>query len=374
MMGRRPVFSGRPGARATLDGRAVLMFGSNDYLGLAGDPRVAAAMAKAAAEYGGGLGLNPPLATTDIHLALEAAVAAFHGMEDAVLFASCTAANLGLLDGLVGRGDLIFSDELNHASIIDGCRLSRAETVRLPHRDMAALGKALAARRGEGARALYIADGVFSMEGWTAPLAEILRLCRAADTLVALDESHAAGVIGATGRGTVEHEAAGPVDLVTGTFSKAFGCVGGGYIAASRALIEELRRRARMAQFTTTLNPASAAGALAALTIAGDEPERRRRLAANLARAKAGLRALGFAVRACGGAPPVIMVGEEEKARALAAALRAAGLYIPALTFPIVPKGEARLRMQPSAAHAPADVDAALDILGREARALGLRS
>jgi glycine C-acetyltransferase len=374
MMGRRAVFAGRSGARATLDGRSVLMFGANDYLGIAGDPRVAEAMAKAAAAHGGGIGLNPPLATTDIHLALEAAVADFHGLEDAILFASCTAANLGLLDGLVGRGDLIFSDELNHASIIDGCRLSRAETVRLPHRDMDALGRALAARRAEGARALYIADGVFSMEGWTAPLADILRRCRAADALVALDESHAAGVIGATGRGTVEHEGAGPVDLVTGTFSKAFGGVGGGYIAASRALIEELRQRARMAQFTTTLNPASAAGALAALTIARDEPERRRRLAANLARAKAGLAALGFEVRAGAGAILAIMVGDEDRARALAAAIRAAGLYVPALAFPIVPKGEARLRLQPSAAHAPDDVDAALEILGRAARAAGLRS
>lgn len=372
MMGRRPVFAGRPGARATLDGRSLLMFGSNDYLGLAGHPAVAEAMARAAAEHGGGLGLNPPLATTGIHRALEAEIAAFHGFEDAILFASCTAANLGLLDGLVGRGDLIFSDELNHASIIDGCRLSRAETVRLPHRDMAALEKALAARRGEGARSLYIADGVFSMEGWTAPVAEILGLARRFETLAALDESHAAGVIGATGRGTVEHGGAGAVDLVTGTFSKAFGCVGGGYIAASRALIEELRGRARMAQFTTTLNPASAAGALAALRLARDEPERRRRLAANVARAKAGLAALGFTVRAGAGAILAIMVGDEAKARALAADLVAAGLYIPALAFPIVPKGEARLRMQPSAAHEAGHVDEALAILARAARARGI--
>jgi glycine C-acetyltransferase len=356
---RKPLLGGPIGARAIMDGRAVIVLGSNDYLGLANHPEVIARAKEALEKYGAGPALNPPLATTPIHEALCAALAQFHRTESALLFNSCTSANVAVACTLVGNGDRIFSDRLNHASIIDGCRLSAAESRVYNHGDVAHL-EAQLAEPGAGKK-LVITDGVFSMEGDAADLRPLIGVCRRHEAVLAVDESHAAGVIGPGGRGTAALRGCeGDVDLYTGTLSKAFGAFAGGYVAGPAARIRDLHDRGRFFMFTTAVSPSAAAGALAAVEIAMRDPSRAERLAENTRRLRAGLTKLGF--RLLGGDSPItpIMVGDEAKAAAFSSALLEAGVYVGSVRFPVVPRGEARLRAQPSAAHAAADIDEAL--------------
>lgn len=367
---RKPLLGGPMGGRAILDGREVIILGSNDYLGLANHPEVIARAQEALARYGAGPALNPPLATTPIHEALCEALARFHGTESALLFNSCTSANVAVACTLVGEGDRIFSDRLNHASIIDGCRLSAAKSMVYAHADFAALDARLS--EGDG-RALVITDGVFSMEGDAADLPALIAVCRRHGATLAVDESHAAGVIGPGGRGTAAlRKCEGQVDLYTGTLSKAFGAFAGGYVASSAATIRSLHDRGRFFMFTTAVAPAAAAGALAAVELVLRDDTLVRRLAANTRRLREGLAGLGF--RLLGGDSPItpVMVGDEEKARVFSEALLARGVYVGAVRFPVVPRGEARLRAQPSAAHAESDIDEALAAFAAEGRRLGL--
>lgn len=352
-----------PGPRVRLDGRELLCFGSNDYLGLAGDPRLAAAMAEVARHVGAGAG-GSRLTTGEraAHRMLERELAELKQAEAALLFPSGYQAALGTVPALVERGDLVLSDALNHACLIDACRLSRAEVRVYRHRD-AEHAAGLLADRGRFRRALLVTDGVFSMDGDLAPLPELCDLCESADTWLMVDDAHGTGVLGARGSGTAEHlGAAGRVPVQMGTLSKALGTQGG-FIAGSRELIEWLRNRARTFVYSTAVAPPLAAAALAALAVVQEEPERRRHLASLSRRLRSGLRSLRLAADA--GETPVVPViaGESAAAIALAAALEARGFRVPAIRPPTVPSGAARLRISLSAAHTAADVDALLAAL-----------
>lgn len=368
---QKPILGGAIGARAIMDGREVIVLGSNNYLGLANHPEVIARAKEALERYGAGPALNPPLATTPIHEALCAALAKFHRTESALLFNSCTSANVAVACTLVGQGDRIYSDRLNHASIIDGCRLSAAESRVYNHADFAHL-EAQLAEPGAGKK-LVITDGVFSMEGDAADLKPLIAICRRHGATLVVDESHAAGVIGPGGRGTAALRGCeGEVELYTGTLSKAFGAFAGGYVAGPAARIRELHDRGRFFMFTTAVSPSAAAGALAAVEIAMRDPSLARRLAENTQRLRAGIAKLGF--RLLGGDSPItpIMVGDEEKAGAFSRALLESGVYVGSVRFPVVPRGEARLRAQPSTAHSTADIDEALAAFERVGKQLGL--
>ena len=367
----KPIISGRVGARTELDGRSVILLTANNYLGLAGDADVIERSCEAARQYGSGSTLNPPLATTPLHEQLCDTLAAFHGADSALLFNSCTSANVAVACTLVGKGDRIFSDKLNHASIIDGCRLSAAETHIYNNRDLDHLERLLA-QPHDGAK-LVITDGIFSMEGDAADLPAMIAICKRHGAALVVDESHAAGVIGPGGRGTAAAQGCvGEIDLYTGTLSKAFGGFAGGYVAGRADLVGRLHDDGRFYMFTTAITPASAAGALAAIETVMRDDGLVRRLAENTARLRAGLKALGL--RILGEDHPItpILVGDEDKAREFSRVLLEDGVYIGAICFPIVPRGEARLRAQPSAAHSAADIDEAIALIGKAARTVGL--
>lgn len=355
------VLTGRQSGRPSSGGRRLLMLGSNDYLGLAGEPAVIDGAIAALRQYGAGHAMNQPFATTPLHQALRERIAAFTGTEAALLFASCTAANIALLTTLGAEGTIL-SDADNHASIVDGCRLARGRTLVYRSRDLADLDRTLAESEG---RRTIVSDGVFSVEGGIAPGRALAAAAKRAGTGLVLDESHAAGVIG---RGTAEACGLDPrrdVTAFTGTFAKAFGAGGGGYVAGPAALMEEIRRAARFYIFSTGMHVAAVGAALVGVALA-EEEERRARLRDNTARLRAGLTAAGFTL--LGGGTPItpILIGDEDKAKGFARALAERGVVAPAMTWPIVPRGQARLRLQPSAIHAAQDIDEACAILAEE--------
>ncbi len=348
-----------------LNGRRVLCLASNNYLGLAAHPEVVEAATEAAKRYGAGAG-SARLITGGLvlHDELEAQLAAFKGTEAALLFSSGYLANLGTVAALVGPGDVAFSDELNHASIIDGCRLSRAEVRVYRHADASHLADQLAEWRrdaGEGARALVVTDSVFSMDGDIAPLPDIVDTCERCGAILMVDEAHATGVVGPGGRGAVAgYGLEGRVDVVMGTLSKALGAAGG-FIAGSADLCAYLRNRARSFIFDTALPPPTAAAALAALRIVEEEPERpalARGLATRLA---TGLRSAGYDVPDPAAAVLPVIVGEADAAMALSARLLDAGVLVTAIRPPSVPPGTSRLRTTVMATHADAHIDRAVN-------------
>ena len=371
------ILAGRQGPRPHRGNERLLMLGSNDYLGLAGDPEVVQAGIAALERFGSGLAMNQPFATTDLHEELRDRIAAFTGTEAALLFGSCTAANIALLTTLAQDADTtILSDANNHASIIDGCRLARGRTLVYRTRDVVHLQAQLKATSA-AARHTVISDGVFSVEGNIAPGVALADAAREADASLVLDESHAAGVIGVRGRGTAEAcglNANRDVTAFTGTFAKAFGAGGGGYIAGSADLMAEVKRVARFYIFNTGMHVAAVGSAIAGVMRAEADEERRRRLRSNTERLRAGLTAAGFTL--LGGQTPItpVLVGDESKAWALNERLQGRGLIAPLMTFPIVPQGAARLRLQPSAGHSADDIDLACDILSQEAGAIELSS
>jgi glycine C-acetyltransferase len=355
-----------------IDGRDTIMLGSSNYLGLANHPAVNEAARAALARYGAGFGTNPPNLTTPLHEELEAALAELCGTEAALLTNSCLAANAALIATANGAGDTICSDRLNHASIIDACRLTRATTRVYEHRRCDHLAALLAEAPSQGGR-FIVTDGVFSMEGDTAPLPELVALAERFGARLAIDEAHAIGAIGTYGRGTAElHGCLGRVDYITGSLSKALGAVGGGFVAASRERIEALRAAARFYIFTSPINPMSAAAALAAVRQLRREPGLVEALWRNVRRFRAGLRARGLEVREAESPITPIMVGDTERTKALGRALLQDGVYVSAIGFPIVPRGTERLRAQPSAAHREDDIDEAVEKIARQATRLGL--
>lgn len=349
--------------RLTLaNGRELLNMCANNYLGLADHPEIVKAASEAMERYGFGLGsVRFICGTQELHKELEAQVAAFTGMDDAILYSSCFDANGGLFETLLGPEDAVISDALNHASIIDGIRLCKAQRLRYANGDMEDLENKL--KEAANARFRLIAtDGVFSMDGTIAPLKEICDLAERYDALVMVDDSHAAGFMGENGRGSLEYRGIlGRVDIVTGTFGKALGGAGGGYTAGRKEIIELLRQRSRPYLFSNSLSPAVAGAALKALEIVKREPERRKHIAMLAARFRKGLEDAGFTLKP--GEHPIIpvMIGDAGKAAAMAEALLKYGVYAIGFSFPVVPRNEARIRTQLSAAHTVEDIDFAIE-------------
>ena len=349
--------------RLTLaNGQELLNMCANNYLGLADHPEIVKAASEAMERYGFGLGsVRFICGTQELHKELEAQVAAFTGMDDAILYSSCFDANGGLFETLLGPEDAVISDALNHASIIDGIRLCKAQRLRYANGDMEDLENKL--KEAANARFRLIAtDGVFSMDGTIAPLKEICDLAERYDALVMVDDSHAAGFMGENGRGSLEYRGVlGRVDIVTGTFGKALGGAGGGYTAGRKEIIELLRQRSRPYLFSNSLSPAVAGAALKALEIVKREPERRKHIAMLAARFRKGLEDAGFTLKP--GEHPIIpvMIGDAGKAAAMAEALLKYGVYAIGFSFPVVPRNEARIRTQLSAAHTVEDIDFAIE-------------
>jgi 8-amino-7-oxononanoate synthase len=356
------------GPRAVVDGREVVAFASNDYLGLAAHPEVVAAARSAASRWGVGAGASHLVAGHFApHAALEAELAAFVrpcAGARALTFATGYLANLAILTALAGRGDAIFADRLNHASLNDGALLSRAEFLRYPHRDVAALRRRLAACTAK--RRLIATDAVFSMDGDLAPLPELLALAEEFDAWLVVDDAHGFGVLGAGadgGRGTLAHFGIASERIVyMGTLGKAAG-VAGAFVAAHEAVIETLVQAARTYIFTTAAPPLLAEATLASLRIVRDDGARRERLHALIARFRARMRAVPWALADSQTAIQPLVVGGNAPTLALAEALWRRGFWVPAIRPPTVPKGTARLRISLTAAHAPADVDALADAL-----------
>ena len=369
----------RPGGRIVRDGRAVVDFSSNDYLGLASDPRIAEALASAARSGGTGAGAarlisgNHPL-----HEELEEALARFKGTEAALLFATGFMANAGVLPALAGEGDVLYSDELNHASVVDGCRLSRADVRVFPHRDLDALDGMLDEDAGRDGNRWIVVDGVFSMDGDLFPLDRLAELADAHGAHTYVDDAHGTGVLGDTGRGSPEHWGVeGRIDVVMGTLGKALG-TSGAFVAGSFELREWLLNRARSFVFTTGTPPALAAATLEALRIIEAEPERRERLRANGSRLRHGLREL--IPRGKSGPPAEwrdpsdgdegtaghitpLVLGEADRAVQVGRRLLERGFQVGTIRPPSVPEGTSRLRISVSAAHEADQIDALLEAL-----------
>jgi glycine C-acetyltransferase len=367
------ILEGPQGAEVSVGGHTVLNFCANNYLGLAADPALVGAAQDGLARWGLGLAsVRFICGTQSIHRELEAAIARFLGTDEAILYTSCFDANGGLFETLLGEGDVVISDALNHASIIDGIRLCRAERHRYAHGDMAELERLLAAT-GSARTRLIVTDGVFSMDGDVAPLARICELADRHGALVMVDDSHATGVLGPTGRGTPEHcGVRDRVDIVTSTLGKALGGASGGFTAARREIVALLRQRSRPYLFSNTLPPALVAASLACLMMLDRSSVRRDRLAANTRWFREAMAAAGFAIRP--GVHPIvpIMLGEARLARQMAEDLFAEGIYVVGFSHPVVPQGAARIRVQLSAAHEPADLERAVAAFVKVGRAHGL--
>jgi len=358
------------------DGAPVLNFCANNYLGLADDPRLVRAAKDGLDRYGYGMAsVRFICGTQSVHKELEAALAAFLRTDDSILYSSCFDANGGLFETLLSEEDAVISDELNHASIVDGIRLCKAKRFRYRNNDMADLAAKLREADAAGARFKLIAtDGVFSMDGILADLRSICDLADAHDALVMVDDSHAVGFVGEGGRGTPEFcGVEGRIDILTGTLGKALGGASGGYTAGCREIVELLRQRSRPYLFSNTLAPAIAAASLAVLALlAGDEGAAlRRRVRDNGGRFRREMTALGFDL--VPGQHPIIpvMLGDAALATRMADALLAEGIYVIGFSYPVVPKGRARIRTQMSAAHTDRQIDRAVAAFAQVGRALG---
>ena len=357
-----PAIAGPMGPTVRLeDGREVVNLCSNNYLGLANHPLVIAAAQDALKRHGNGTAsVRFICGTMSIHRELEAAIAEFWGMEAATTYVSCWNANEAVVPTLMGEGDAVISDELNHASIIDACRLCSKKVQRLIYKHNRADDLEARLEEAKGARrTLVITDGVFSMEGDLANLPAITQAARRHGALVAVDDSHAHGVVGRTGRGTPEHFGV-RVDIITGTLGKALGGAAGGFVASSRPIIDLLIQKSRPQLFSNALPPATAGGALAALGVLRREPERVERLRENANYLRKGLRGLGFEVLESPTAILPIIVGETAKAIAMAKAMLTHDVLITGFGYPVVPEGSARLRAQVSAVHERKHLDQAL--------------
>jgi glycine C-acetyltransferase len=364
---------GPTGARARFDGRDVINLASNNYLGLSNHPRVNEAAASAVREFGAGSGAVRTIAgTMSIHHELERRFAEFKRADAALMFQSGFTANAGTVAAILTKEDVIVSDQLNHASIIDGARLSRAEIKVFPHKDVDAADALLAETARPGRRQLLITDGVFSMDGDIAPLPDLVEVAERRGAIMMLDDAHASGVLGTGGAGTVDHfDLHGRVDIQVGTLSKALGTVGG-YVAGRRHLIEFLRQRARPFMFSTSHPPAVAAASIAALDVLLEEPQLIDLLWDNTRFFKAGLRQLGFDTGISESPVTPVIVGETATASRMSARLFEQGVFALGIGFPIVPRGKARLRTIVTAAHTRDDLQFAVDAFGKVGRELGI--
>ena len=373
LMKRERLIEGAQGIRVRIGGRQMLNLCANNYLGLADDLRLVAAGKAAMDAHGFGMAsVRFICGTQDLHRQLEARIASFLGMEDSILFAACFDANGGLFEPLLGAEDAIVSDSLNHASIIDGIRLSKARRYRFRNNDMGDLEAQLKLARAEGARFVLVAtDGVFSMDGYFADLGEVTRLAARYGALTMVDDCHATGFIGAQGRGTPSR-AGVRVDILTGTLGKALGGALGGYIAGPQPVIDLLRQRARPYLFSNALPPAVVGAALAALDIIEAADDLRGQLQANAVYWRAGLQKAGFRLQP--GEHPIVpvMIGEAPLAQDFARELDRRGVMVSAFFYPVVAKGAARIRTQMNAKATLQDLDFALGAFEEAGRAVGV--
>jgi glycine C-acetyltransferase len=358
-----------------VDGRRVIMLTSNNYLGLANHERVRNAAIRAIEQWGAGMGSVRFICGTQLlHKQLEATISRFYESDDTILYSSCWNANEACFATLTGTGDALVSDELNHASIIDGTRLAKAKRYIYRHNDLADLDAKLAHARAEGARFVFvITDGVFSMEGELAPLPEIIAACERYDAVLVVDDSHATGLLGARGRGTAEELGVwGRVPIHTGTLGKAMGSAMGGYVTGPRAAIETLRQRSRPYLFSNSLAPAVVGAAIEAFDMVLEDNSRTQAVQANARYFRTRMAEAGF--RIPHGMHPIVpvIVGDTALALAMAKDLLTEGVYVSGFGFPVVPQGQARLRAQISAAHSTADLDAAVAAFVTVARRHGV--
>jgi glycine C-acetyltransferase len=370
---RERQLEGPQGPAITVGGREVLNFCANNYLGLANHPAIVAAAENALRHYGFGMAsVRFICGTQKPHRELEAAVARFFGKDDAILYSSCWDANGGLFETILGDEDTIFSDELNHASIIDGIRLCKARRVRYRHSDMAELSRGLEEASGSRTR-LIITDGVFSMDGELAKLPEICDLADRNDAVVVVDDSHATGILGPTGRGTPELLGVlDRVDIITSTLGKTLGGAAGGFTCGASEVVEFLRQRSRPYLFSNALPPPIVMAASKALELIALSSDLRDRLHANAKFMRQGLEKAGFTLKP--GQHPIvpIMLGDAALASKMADKLLERGIYVIGFSYPVVPVGQARIRIQLSAAHTPEHLDRALEAFAAVGRELGV--
>ena len=358
---------------AVASGERVLNFCANNYLGLADNAELAEAGKKALDRYGYGMAsVRFICGTQEEHKELEARISSFLGLEDTILYSSCFDANGGLFETLLGEEDAIISDALNHASIIDGVRLSKAKRFRYANNDMAALEEEL--KKAEGSRFKMIAtDGVFSMDGIIANLGGVCDLAERYGAMVMVDDSHAVGFVGRHGRGSAEHcGVEGRIDIITGTLGKALGGASGGYTSGRREVVEWLRQRSRPYLFSNTLAPVIAAASLKVFDLIDNGDALRRRLYANADLFRTEMTKLGFTLAGEGHPIIPVMLGDAALAQEMASRMLARGVYVIGFSFPVVPRGQARIRTQMSAAHGEADVRKAIDVFAEVGRELGV--
>lgn len=360
------------GPRIRVDGNDAIHLAGSDYLGLACHPRLKQAACQATMRYGCSVAAARLISGNhDLYAQLEARLARFKQAEAALLFSTGYQANLGVISTLIDSQDVVFSDALNHASIVDGCRLSRAQVRIFPHNDLSALERLLERERS-ARRRLIVVDGLYSMDGDVAPLREIAELADRYNCLTMVDDTHGTGVLGETGRGTAEATGVlGRIDIETGSLAKALGGFGA-YVVGSRTVIEYLINRARPFIFTCALPPAVLAAVLEALTIVEEEPERRQRLWDNVRHMRAGLRKVGFNVCPSGTQIIPLMVGEAERTMRFCQELLDRGLFAQGIRYPSVPRGTERIRLTVTASHSKAELDTALTALAETGQALHL--
>lgn len=366
------ILEGEPAAHATFDHQSVVNLSSNNYLGLATHPRLKQAAIDAVAKFGVGSGAVRTISgTMEMHLELERRLAKFKHVESVVVFQSGFAANAGTVSAVLTKDDVVVSDELNHASIIDGCRLSRAAIKVFPHKDVDAARKILK-ELPASQRKILITDGVFSMEGDLGPLPDLCTVAEEYGAIMMVDDAHASGVFGTNGSGTVDHfQCHGRVDIQVGTLSKAVGVLGG-YVAGTGALIEFLYHRARPFLFSTSHPPAVTAACLAALDVLESEPQWIERLWANTKFFKAGLESLGFNTGVSESPITPVIVGQAATAAKMSDALFAQGVFAQSIGFPTVARDKARLRTIVAATHTREDLQYALDMFAKVGRELGV--
>jgi glycine C-acetyltransferase len=369
----RVITTPQSSAITTSDGREVLNFCANNYLGLADNAEIIAAAKAALDSHGFGLAsVRFICGTQDLHKQLEAAISRFFGTEDTILYTSCFDANGGLFETILSDEDAVISDALNHASIIDGIRLCKAERRRYANGDMAELEKHLAETQHKRTR-LIATDGVFSMDGFIAKLDEIVALKRKYGAMLMVDDSHATGFVGATGRGSAElHGVMDQVDVYTSTLGKALGGGSGGFTTGRREIIDMLRQRSRPYLFSNTLPPPLVAASLKVFEILARSTELRDRVEANANRFRAGMSAAGFDLKPGQHAIVPVMLYDAKLAQAFASELLAEGIYVIGFFYPVVPQGQARIRTQMSAAHTPEQIDRAIDAFTKVGRKLGV--
>lgn len=365
------------GARVKINGREVIQLSSNNYLGLAAHPELKKAASSAIEKYGCGSGASRLISgNLKLHEKLEEKISSFKGTESSLLFNSGYTANLGVISSLCGRGDIIFSDKLNHASIVDGCLMSGAELKRYPHKDIDALEKFLKSTptpiHSGGKKRLIVTDGVFSMDGDIAPLREIIKLAKDYSALVMLDDAHATGVLGKKGRGTAEHLGLDDgIDIVMGTFSKALGSFGG-FIAGRRGIREFLINKARSFIYTTSLPPSVIASSIRAIEIAEEGNHLRDSLWRNVNYLKEGLKNMGFDTMKSQSHIIPVFIGDADKTMEMSQMLLREGVFVQGIRPPTVPQGKSRLRVTVTSSHSMDDINIALESFKRAGERLGI--